>query len=363
MRILIFNWRDSTHPWAGGAEVSISEMARYWAKNGHQVTWFCGRHSSQTAEEDIHGIHVIRRGNKYSVYLQAALCYLTQLRTRFDVILDGCNGIPFFTPFFSKLPKVVLVHHIHKQVLFQELPWYMANLVNFLECTAMPRVYRNVSFVTVSDSSRSALLDIGVEAEKISVIYNGVDHNRYRPGEKSKTPLMVFVGRLRYYKRVDIAIHAMPELLRAVPDLHFGIVGAGEAEASLRALAAQLGVTDRVCFHGYQPQAEMIKLYQNAQVVVNTSMREGWGLTVLEANACGTPVVAADVCGLCDSVQHNKTGLLVPFGDSHALAESVQSLLLDHPRRNRLAKNAVEWASRFNWERSARQMLELLKNQ
>jgi glycosyltransferase involved in cell wall biosynthesis len=363
MRILIFNWRDSTHPWAGGAEVSICEMARYWVKNGHKVTWFCGRHSSQTAEEDIHGIQVIRRGNIYSVYLQAALCYLTQLRTHFDVILDGCNGIPFFTPFFSRLPKVVLVHHIHKQVLFQELPWFMAHLVNFLECIAMPRVYRGVSFVTVSESSRSALLDIKVAAEKISVVYNGVDHDRYRPGTKSKTPLIVFVGRLRYYKRVDIAIHAMPELLREVPALRFGIVGAGEAETSLRALAAQLGVADRVCFHGYLPQAETITQFQRAHVVVNTSMREGWGLTVLEANACGTPVVAADVSGLCDSVQHNKTGLLVPFGDSHAMAESVKNLLSDHPRRNKMSQNAIAWASRFNWERSARQMLELLKSQ
>jgi glycosyltransferase involved in cell wall biosynthesis len=190
-----------------------------------------------------------------------------------------------------------------------------------------------------------------------------VDLDCYRPGIKSETPLLVFVSRLRYYKRIDVAIRAMPKLLRAVPDLRFSIVGAGEAEASLRALAAQLGVTNQICFHGYLPQAEKIKLFQRAHVAINTSMREGWGLTVLEANACGTPVVAANVSGLCDSVQHDQTGLLVPYDNPQALAESVQILLLDHTKRNQLAQNAVAWASRFNWDRSARQMLELLKSQ
>ena len=195
------------------------------------------------------------------------------------------------------------------------------------------------------------------------MIYNGVDHARYRPGIKSETPLVVFVGRLRYYKSVNIAIHAMPELLRAVPDLCFSIAGAGEADASLRELAIRLGVADRVIFHGYLPQAETITLFQRAHVVVNTSLCEGWGLTVLEANACGTPVVAADVSGLCDSVLHDKTGMLVPYGDPHALAEGVSGLLLNHPRRNQLAQNAIAWAASFNWDESAQQMLELLKNQ
>ena len=140
MRILLINWRDSTHPWAGGAEVFLREVARRWVKQGHSVTWLCGRHSCQAADGEVDGIHVIRRGNTYSVYLQAAWFYLSHLRSQYDVILDSSNGIPFFTPLFSRIPKVVLVHHVHRQVLFRELPWYQAHLVNFLESACVPWV-------------------------------------------------------------------------------------------------------------------------------------------------------------------------------------------------------------------------------
>lgn len=360
MNILIFNWRDLTHPWAGGAEVFLYQVARRWVQQGHQVTWFCGRHSSQSACERIEGIEIIRRGGIYSVYLHATRCYLSRCRGRFDVLLDSANGIPFFTPLFSAVPKIVMVHHVHHEVFFRELPWHLAHLANFLERVCMPLVYRRTRFVTVSESSRRALIHIGVPAARISTLYNGVDRTRYRPGAKSETPLVVYVGRLRPYKGVDVAIRALTDLLRTIPDLRFDIAGSGLAEPMLRALVQELDVAEHVRFHGYVSEAEKIRLLQRAHVVVNTSMKEGWGLTVIEANACGTPVVGANVPGLRDSVQHGKTGLLVPYGDPEALAQSVRELLLDHDRREQLGKNALVWAARFDWNETARCGLDLL---
>jgi glycosyltransferase involved in cell wall biosynthesis len=360
MNILIFNWRDLTHPWAGGAEVFLHEVSRRWMRQGHRVTWFCGRHENQPDRECIEGIEIIRRGGIYSVYLHAALYYLSRLRDHFDVLFDSANGIPFFTPLFSTIPKVVMVHHVHHEVFFRELPWHLAHLANALESIGLPLVYRRTRFVTVSDSSRRALIDLGVPATQISVLHNGVDCASYRPGPKSKVPLVVYLGRLRYYKSIDVAIRALPGILRAVPDLCFSIVGSGMAETSLRALAQELGVADHVRFHGYVSETEKIRLLQQAHVVVNTSMKEGWGLTMLEANACGTPVVGADVPGLCDSVQHGKTGMLVPYGDPVALAESVRDLLLDHGRRERMEENALAWAALFDWDQAAQRCLHIL---
>ena len=360
MRVLVFNWRDLTHPWAGGAEVFLYEVARRWVRKGHRVTWICGRHESQAAQEHVEGIDIIRRGGIFGVYFCAAMCYLYQLRGRFDVIFDSANGIPFFTPLFSSTPGVVMVHHVHDQVFFRELPRHLAHLGSALERHGMPLIYRHTPFVTVSESSRRALIDIGVPPAQIHILHNAVDHTRYRPGPENETPLLVYVGRLRSYKSIDIVIRALPEMLRAVPDLRFSIVGSGMAEASLQALAEELGVTEHVRFHGYVSDIEKIRLFQRAHVVVNTSMKEGWGLTVLEANACGTPVVGTDVPGLRDSVQHGKTGLLVPYGKPSALAESVVDLLTNHSKREQMSQSALAWARRFDWDRTAQRALELL---
>jgi len=362
MRILVFNWRDPTHPWAGGAEVFLYEVARRWVRWGHSVTWFCGRHESQPADGQIEGIDVIRRGGIYSVYPAAALHYLSRLRGRFDVTLDSANGIPFFTPLYTATPKVALVHHIHGEVFFCELPWHLSGVGNALERVGMPLVYCRTPFIAVSESSRQALVDIGVRADQITVIHNGVDGSRYRPGAKSPLPLLVFVGRLRRYKSIDVAIRALPDLLRVVPDVRLSIVGSGPMAGALRDLAEELGVAEHVCFHGFVSETVKIGLLQQAHVAINTSMKEGWGLTVLEANACGTPVVAANVSGLRDSVQDGETGLLVPHGDAGALAREVRALLLDDGRREQMAGNAVAWAARFDWDQTARSCLDLLSH-
>jgi len=223
----------------------------------------------------------------------------------------------------------------------------------------MPLLYKKRPCITVSERSRQALVRIGLPAEQIAVIHNGLDRSRYRPGPESEIPLLLYLGRLRHYKSVDVALRALPELLRAVPNLEFGIVGSGLAEASLRALAQELGVAERVHFYGYVSEDDKVRLLQQAHLVINPSMKEGWGLTVIEANACGTPVVAADVPGLCSSVRHGETGLLVPYGDPQALARSASELLLDADRRRQLAQNAQAWAARFDWSESAQQCLDL----
>lgn len=361
MRILILNWRDPSHPWAGGAEVFLYQLAKRWVADGHQVTWYSSRHPKQEESGRESGLQYIRRGGFYSVYLYTPLYYLLHFSRRFDVIIDSANGIPFFSPMFSKTPKVSLVHHIHKQVFYCELPRWLAFIASVIEQEAAPVVYKNTRFITVSESSRHALLEIGVAEDDIDLVFNGVDCRVYRPGPKSDTPLLVYLGRLRYYKSVDTVIRALPQLVDSHPDIRFSIAGSGPAKADLQALAREIGVFDRVRFHGRVSEQEKISLLQQAHVVVNPSLKEGWGLTVLEANACGTPVVGADVPGLCDSICHDKTGLLVPHGDHASFARAIDRLLSDVNKRQIMGAQARAWGLKFDWDASAVKCMSILE--
>jgi glycosyltransferase involved in cell wall biosynthesis len=361
VRILILNWRDPSHPWAGGAEVFLYELAKRWIAAGHQITWYSSCHPSQCKTEQESGFQFIRGGGFFSVFLTAPLYYLANLSGRFDVIVDSANGIPFFTPLYTSTPRIALVHHVHKQVFFCELPRGLAHIANLLEQYATPLIYRNTPFITVSESSRQALVEIGIPEGQISLIYNGVDCERYHPGKKSETPLIVYLGRLRHYKSVDIAIRALPLLTDSFPDVSFGIAGSGPAEADLRSLAHELGVADRVQFFGHVSDDAKVVLLQQAHVVVNPSLKEGWGLTVLEANACGTPVVGADVPGLRDSICHRQTGYLVPYGDHTSMAGAIKKLLGNLKQRQEMEERALQWGRRFSWDVSADKCLRILE--
>jgi glycosyltransferase involved in cell wall biosynthesis len=361
MRILIFNWRDPDHPWAGGAEVFLHEVGRRWIQQGHTVTWFCARFPGQQPQIVLDGIEIIRQGGVYSVYLQSVRWYLTQFSRHYDVILDSANGIPFFTPLFSRMPKVIMVHHVHREVFFYELPPVMARMGHFIEAVGMPLIYHRDHYLTVSESSRNSLMDLGVPQERISVVYNGVDHSLYSPGIKSSKPLIAYVGRLRNYKSIHVLIQAMPELLDTIPDLNLVIAGSGEALAGLQRLAEKTGVSQQVTFLGHVSQAEKVYLLQEAHVVVNPSLKEGWGISVIEANSCGTPVVGSNVCGLCDSILDGQTGLLFLYGDSHALAGCLKALLLDGRKQRQLSEAAQEWSRCFDWDRTAADCMEVLE--
>jgi glycosyltransferase involved in cell wall biosynthesis len=359
MKILIFNWRDPKHPWAGGAEVFLYQVARYWIHWGHKVTWLCSRHANQPQYDKIDGIEIVRKGGIYSVYPATAAMYVIKMRQQFDILFDSVNGIPFFTPLFSRKHKVALIHHIHKEVFFRELPRHLAHLGNFIEHVGMPLVYHHTPFIAVSDSTRQAMIKMGIPGHLITVIHNGVESERFRPGVKSSSLRILFLGRLRRYKSVDVIIRAMPIILQQIPEIHLDIVGSGPMAKELQSLVEKLGMSDRIHFHGFVSEMDKLEFLRQAHIAIQPSMKEGWGLTVLEANACGTPVIAANVPGLIDSVIDGETGILVPHGDPAMLAHEVVALLTDVKRYQRISQAAVEWARRFNWKQSARSCLEL----
>ena len=360
LRILIFNWRDTKHVWAGGAETYLHQLAKLWVLDGNRVTMFCGNDGLLPRNHVIDGVRIIRRGGSYMVYIWAFLYYIIHFRRNFDVIIDSENGIPFFTPLYSNKQKFLLIHHVHQEVFRKSLRFPFSWIASFVEAKLMPIVYRNVQVITVSPSSKEEILKHKLTKTDPIIIYNGVDLVKFIPGEKSKTAFILYLGRLQYYKSLHIFIRAARKVLEQIPDVEFVIAGEGGEKNNLQKFAHKLGLLDKIKFLGKVSEIEKIKLYQKAWVFVNPSFMEGWGITTIEANACGTPAVASDVPGLRDSISNPHTGILVKYGDHQAFAESILELIKNKALREKISSQAIKWSNRFTWEKSAEEFSKLI---
>jgi glycosyltransferase involved in cell wall biosynthesis len=256
---------------------------------------------------------------------------------------------------------VSVTHHLFGRTAFWQVPFPVAAMVVASE-RLIPLLYRRGPVVAVSPSTRDDLIRRGVPAGHIVVIPNGLDHSRYVPGARPVTaPNLLVLGRIEPYKRVDLVLRAMRQLIPRVPGIRLVVVGSGQGLNALRRLASDLDLTEHITFTGFVDEATKVRYIQQAAVAVNTSEKEGWGLTILEANACGVPAVASDVPGLRDAVVPGETGLLVPHGDVDRLVEALTRLLTSDTERQRLANGARSWSLQFSWDRSTRDLLELIE--
>ncbi len=350
LRFLLVNWRDPRNPEAGGAEVHLHEVARRLAAQGHFCLQVSHAFPGGSAEEILDGVHILRRGGKFLFNFTV----LFNLRRwckehRIDVVLDDSNKIAFLTPWFSNRPLVLQLHHLFGRALFRETAWPMALYVLFFE-KLMPWCYRNARVLTGSASSQKELLSKGFR--RVDIAPEGVELSRYVLPHipERKKDLILYVGRVKRYKGLDVLLRALVLLLPRHPEMRLAVAGSGDDVPRLRDLAAQLGVESSVDFLGFVTETRKVELYHEAMIVVNSSLKEGWGLTSIEANACGTPVVATDVPGLCDSVRNGETGFLVPFGDADAFARSMERLLEDSQLWLTFSENARRWAEAHTWE-------------
>ncbi len=360
LRILIFNWRDLRHKWAGGAEVYIHELSKRWVTMGHEVTIFSGNDGESDRYETIDGVRMIRRGGTYFVYIWAFLYYLLRLKGKYDVIIDSENGIPFFSPFYAKEKVYLLIHHVHQEVFRKGLKPPLSWIGMFLERRLMPIVYRNTEVVTISPSSKADILAHKLTKKDPHVVYCGVDFTICKPGKKNPTPLVLYLGRLTTLKSLSVFIQSAKKIVAQIPHVQFIIAGDGPDKKRLMKIVKSLGLEQVISFIGKVSDAQKIALYQKAWVFVNPSLIEGWGITTIEANACGTPVVASNVAGLRDAVHNPHSGLLVPYGNIEEFSLAIAKLIENRTMRTKMSKEAIEWAKKFDWEKSAQKSIDIL---
>lgn len=360
LHILALNWRCLRHPQAGGSEINIFEQARRWVKAGHRVTVITadpGRQHAAERVEVLDGITVRRMGNRLTVYPRALLYYLAH-RREFDGLVDVANGVPFFTPLLPVRPGVLLVHHVHGKQWFTEFPLPIALVGSLIERRFVPWLYRKWPVIAVSPTTRDALLKLGYAAEQVSVIYNGMDLLEQVAAPRRSQPRIAYVGRIKRYKRLDKLVRAIAVLRHDVPGVHLDVVGDGDALPEVKALVAELGLTAAVTFHGFVDERRKAEILASASVFATPSMHEGWGLSVIEANAHGVPAVAFNVPGLSVAIRSGETGLLAD--DEAGFRDALALILSDPSLRARLGAGARAWAARFNWDETARETLELL---
>jgi glycosyltransferase involved in cell wall biosynthesis len=365
MNILVVNWQDIKNPLAGGAEVHLHQVFERIAAMGHKVTLFCSAFPGAPPEEDLNGLRVIRRGGRSFFNFHFLATYRSLLQPMgFDVVVDDMNKIPFFTPSVVREPVYGVTHHLFGRSIFLETNPLLASYVFLMERMAVLSYRRRrIPFIVGSPSTHAELIGEGFPASDVALIHYGVDHRRHVPAiaEKGGAPLIGYFGRLKKYKSIDHFLRALPAVRTAVPGVKAVVVGEGDDRARLEGITASLGLGDMVEFTGFVPEERKVELLQRMWFAVAPSSKEGWGLTVVEANACGTPVIASDVQGLRDAVKEGETGLLYPYGDVEGLTAKILLLLTDTALRARLTANAILWSKEFDWDKAARDTVTLLR--
>lgn len=361
VHIVVLNWRDTANPEGGGSEVYVEHLARRWARDGHRVTLVCAAHAEAPDLEERDGIRIVRVGTKLTVYSRARALLRRGALGRVDVVVDTQNGIPFFARFATDAPTVVLVHHIHREqwpVVYDPL---RARVGWFVESVAAPRAFRGTTYVAVSEATRTELIAQGVAPEAISVVHNGTEALRDSGSARDATPRILVLGRLVPHKRVEHVLVAASRLRARHPGLTVAVVGDGWWAQELHEAARSHGVADIVEFTGQVSEEEKARQVDRAWVLALPSLKEGWGLVVMEAASRGVPSVAyADAGGVTESIVDGVTGVLVR-GAEEDYVEALDALLSDADRRIAMGERARTRSTEFSWDASAKKFEEILE--
>lgn len=369
MKVLIFSWRDIKHPAKGGAEILTLELAKRWVKKGHQVSLVSASFPGAKREEIISKVKIFRPAEfyvqsplKYLNYLyQTAKFYRQNLANKYDLIIDQAHGLPLFTPLYAH-PKIILFPlEIAKEIWFHEVR-FPFSLAGYLLEQAYIKIFRNIPFLTISPSTAKELKEVGVK--NVFTINPGLNIKPLSEfPRKNKYPHLVSLGRITEMKRVGEIIQAFRLLHKEFPLIKLTIIGRGQPRymEELKSLCRKMAIEDRVLFAGYVSEKEKRKFLNEAWLLVSTSVKEGWGLIVIEAAAYGTPTVAYKVPGLVDSVKNQETGILCSKNTHVELARNIRRILKNPLLRKQLSRNALAHSRQFNWNQAANEALVVFK--
>lgn len=357
MNILLINWQDWQNSYAGGAEIYFYEIFSRLIKKGHKVILLCSRGQKQKRYEIIDGFEIFRIGRRlnFNFFVPFALRALLRQK-KIDVIIDDQNKIPFYSPLFTKSRNIIMIMHLFRKTIFKETNLIFASYV-FITERLIPLLYPHSHFIAISQSTARDLHDMGVK-NKISVVYSGISLIAIKDNVPRQKNLIAYVGRVKKYKSIDHLLCAVYNLKKEYP-VELTIVGDGDGLPVLINIARKLNLA--VNFRGFVSETEKYKIYHQARIVVQPSIKEGWGLTSIEAQACGTPVICAKTPGLKETVIDGKTGYLYDYGNIPQLTDKIKELLLDDEKWQNFSNGAREWTKNFSWDSAAKMMEKILR--
>jgi glycosyltransferase involved in cell wall biosynthesis len=357
-RITMLAWRDLADAEAGGSEVHADRVASAWAAGGLEVTMRTSAARGHPHVEERNGYRVVRRSGRNVVFPKAVRDHVTGRLGPADGLVEVWNGVPWLSPLWFRGPRVAFIHHVHVDMWELSLGRTLATIGRTLERRSAP-LYRTTTILTPSEGSRRHILDyLRLPESRVRVVPPGVDAAFTPGGERSSIPTVLAVGRLVPHKRVEDLIRIVPDLRRRVPGVRLVVVGEGYHRTVLEDLAASVGVADAVEFRRAVGRDELVDAYREAWVVTSASIAEGWGMTITEAAACGTPAVASRIGGHTDAIVDGTTGLLAD--DPSHLADQLTRVLTDDDLRRRLGEQARSRAQSLSWQATADGVLAAL---
>jgi glycosyltransferase involved in cell wall biosynthesis len=363
-RVHALAWRDLDDVEAGGSEVHIDEIAKRWAAAGVEVTLRTSWAQGQPTEATRDGYKVIRRAGRHMVFPRAAFAELTGRTGPRDVLIEIWNGMPFLSPLWCWGPRIVFLHHVHAEMWNMVLGEKLGNVGALFESKIAPPLYRRTHIVTLSESSKREMVDdLGFRDDKVTVVHPGIDP-RFSPSddvERSPDPLVVACGRLAPVKRYESLVRAAAKAREQVPGLRLHIVGEGFERPNIEAAIDEVGGGDWISLRGRLTDSEQLELYRQAWIVASASAREGWGMTLTEAAACGTPAVATRIAGHADAIVDGVSGVLAD--DEAGLAEAMVDVLGDPRRLDQLRQGALARAAALTWGQTATQVMRVLADE
>jgi glycosyltransferase involved in cell wall biosynthesis/O-antigen/teichoic acid export membrane protein len=358
LHILVLTDRDWTHPQAGGTGTHLFGQVSRWVAWGHRVSVIaCGYEGGAAHEQVSDGLEIHRLGGRSTVFPRAIWRQWRGLVPDPDVAVEMVNGITFLTPLWMRTPRVTVIQHVHRDHYVEEMGPKGRLAAFMLETAPLRWLYGGSRFMTISEASARDMARTGISRDRIEVNHMGVELEAFEPGERASVPTLLYLGRLKKYKRIEYVLDA----LEAVPEAVLELAGDGDHREALEHEIERRGLSERVRMHGHVDEETKLRLLQSAWVNLTASSAEGWCLTVMEAGACRTPSVALAVGGLPESIEHGRTGLLAH--DSAELAEQTRRVIRDPELRERLGTAAMERVREFSWDRTARRTLDALEEQ
>lgn len=341
------NHRCIKHPRTGGAERTIFEVGKRLVARGHEVDLLTGGWQGASRHEVIEGVRIHRYGSRILPHVVQPI-YLRYHKDADVIVDDMAHAAPWFSPWFSAKPGVVFFRHLHARTLSGQVSPYLALVLSFLE-KHYSFIYKYWPFVTESSSSETDLTSLGVELQRIVRIPPGVDTQMFRPGKKTAEPNIVYFGGMRPYKRPEHALIVLNLLRKKGHKVHLTMVGDGPSTFFLKSLSAELGLKDYVTFEGRVTDERLSEIVSSSWANIHCSMSEGWGLSVIESAAAGTPTVAYSVPGTSETVRDGSTGILVADGDVIGLSRAIERILIGGQQWSITSR---QFAELYSWDAS-----------
>lgn len=362
MKVLWLTWKDRNHPLAGGAETVSGEIMDRLVRDGHEVRVITASYSGSKKHDFINGAEVFRVGNRYSVYLAARQLYKKQINNWPDVVIDEMNTIPFGSAFYSSKRNILLAYQLAREVWFYQMPFPLSLVGYVVEPFMLRSLAKRYSIsATESNSTKDDLARYGFKNTQTFRIGINLPHLT-QLSQKQNPKTILSLGSIRPMKRTLDAVKAFEYAKDGDSDLRMVIAGDASGKYGRKVIKyiSRSRHRDSIDFKGRVSADERLSLMRESGLILVTSIKEGWGLIVTEANSQGTPAIAYDTDGLRDSIQDKQTGILCPSGDFKCMGKQIVSLLASYDTYEEMRRKSWQWSQQFTFENSYQDFIKII---